>query len=64
MTDSYLNTVSRVILQMWEVSLIIVIKDKFVLNIVALIDLGATLNCLQEGLVPTQFYEKTKQKSS
>ena len=49
---------------MWEVSLIIVIKDKFVLNIVALIDLGATLNCLQEGLVPTQFYEKTKQKSS
>ena len=49
---------------MWEVSLIIVIKYKFVLNIVALIDLEATLNCLQEGLVPTQFYEKTKQKSS
>ena len=68
MTNSYLNTVSRVIFQRWEVgwevSLTIVIKDKFVLNIVALIDLGAVLNCLQEGLVPTQFYEKTKQTLS
>ena len=26
-----------------------------------MIDLGAALNCLQEGLVPTQFYEKTRQ---
>ena len=68
MTNSYLNTVSRVIFQRWEVgwevSLTIVIKDKFVLNIVALINLGAVLNCLQEGLVPTQFYEKTKQTLS
>ena len=68
MTNSYLNTVSRVIFQRWEVgwevSLTIVIKDKFVLNIVALIDLGGVLNCLKEGLVPTQFYEKTKQTLS
>ena len=41
-----------------------VIKAKFVLNTVALIDSGAALNCLQEGLVPTQFYEKTKQTLS
>ena len=61
MTDAYLNTISRVIFQRWEVSLTIVIKDRNVLNIVALIDSGATLNCIQEGLVPTQFYEKTKQ---
>ena len=26
-----------------------------------MIDSGIALNCLQEGLVPTQFYEKTKQ---
>ena len=44
-----------------KISLTIVIKDKFVLNIVALIDSGVALNCLQEGLVPTQFYEKTRQ---
>ena len=59
--DAYLNTVSRVIFQRWEVSLTIVVKDKFVLDIVALIYSKATLNFLQEGLVPTQFYEKTRQ---
>ena len=47
-TDSYLN-----IFQRWKVSLTIVIKDKFVLNINALIDSGAALNCVQKGLVPT-----------
>ena len=26
-----------------------------------MIDSGAALNCLQEGLVPTQLYEKTRQ---
>ena len=59
-----MNTVSRVIFQIWEVSLTIVVKDKFVLDIVALIDSGAALNYLQESLVPTQFYEKTRQTLS
>ena len=56
--DAYLNTVSRVIVQKWEVSLTIVIKNKFAIDIVALIDSDATLNCLQEGLVPMKFYFK------
>ena len=59
--DAYLNTVSRVIFQTWEVSLTIVVKNQFVFYIVALIDSRAALNCLQEGLVPIRFYEKTKQ---
>ena len=50
-----------VIFQRWEVSITIVVKNKFVIDIVSLIDLGAALNCLQECLVPTQLYEKTKQ---
>ena len=58
---AYLNTFSRVIFQRWEVSLTIVIKNKFAIDIVALIDSGATLNCLQEGLVPIKFCEKTKE---
>ena len=44
-TDSYLNTISKVIFQRQEVSLTIVIKDKFVLNIVALINSRVALNC-------------------
>ena len=60
----YLNSVSRVIFQKWEVFLTIVINDKFVLDTVALIDSRTASNCQQEGLVPTQFYEKTKQALS
>ena len=58
--DTYLNIKNRVIFQKWEVFLAIVINDKFVLNTIALIDSGASMNCIQEGLIPTRFYEKTK----
>ncbi|KAL6318637.1 hypothetical protein AAG906_000715 [Vitis piasezkii] len=60
-TDVFFNTVSRVIFQRWEVSLTIVVKDKFVFDIVALIDSGAVENCLQEGVVPIQLCEETSQ---
>ena len=60
-TNAFLNTVSRVIFQRWEVSLTILVKDKFFFDIVALIDSGAAENCFQEGLVPIQFCEETSQ---
>ena len=60
-TDTFLNTISKVIFQRWEISLTIVVKDKFVLDIIALIDSGATENCLQEGLVLIPLCEKTSQ---
>ena len=59
--DAFLDTISRVIFQRWEVSLTIVVKDKFVFDIIALIDSGAAENCLQEGLVPIRLYEETSQ---
>lgn len=43
------------------VSLTIVVKDKFVLDIIALIDLGAAENYLQERLVPISLCEETNQ---
>ncbi|KAL6345588.1 hypothetical protein AAG906_017318 [Vitis piasezkii] len=58
-TDTFLNTVSKVIFQRWEVSLTIVVKDKFVFDIIALIDSRAAENCLQEGLVPIPLCEET-----
>ncbi|KAL6347349.1 hypothetical protein AAG906_016822 [Vitis piasezkii] len=58
-TNTFLNIVSRVIFQRWEVSLTIVVKDKFVFDIIALIDSGAAENCLQEGLVPIPLCEET-----
>ena len=60
-TNVFLNTINVVIFQIWEVSLAIVIKDKFAFDIVALIDSRAAKNCLQEVLVPFPLCEETSQ---
>nr|KAJ0196451.1 hypothetical protein LSAT_V11C700382540 [Lactuca sativa] len=38
---------------------ITLVKDNFKINLTALIDSGVDMNCIQEGIFPTQFYEKT-----
>ena len=39
-----------------------VIHDKYKnFNAITRIDSGADMNCIQEGLVPTQYFEKTTQ---
>ncbi|GAV91400.1 hypothetical protein CFOL_v3_34795, partial [Cephalotus follicularis] len=42
----------------------ITIQNSFKLQTTALIDLGAQMNCIQEGLILTKYFEKTKQKLS
>lgn len=36
------------------------IDNDFKLETIALIDLGANLNYIQEGLIPTKYFEKLK----
>nr|KAJ0191358.1 hypothetical protein LSAT_V11C800444750 [Lactuca sativa] len=38
---------------------ITLVKDNFKINLTALIDSGADMKCIQEGIFPTQFYKKT-----
>ncbi|GAV88836.1 zf-CCHC domain-containing protein, partial [Cephalotus follicularis] len=40
------------------------IQDSFKLQTIDLVDSGAETNCIQEELIPTKFFEKTKQKLS
>ncbi|GAV83077.1 LOW QUALITY PROTEIN: hypothetical protein CFOL_v3_26528, partial [Cephalotus follicularis] len=47
----------------WHINITIVIQDSFKLQTIALID-GAQMNCIQERLIPTKFFEKTKQRLS
>ena len=42
----------------------IVIGKEYVFEIIALLDTGADSNCIQEGLIPTKYYEKTTEKLS
>ena len=44
----------------WLCPITLLVKDQR-FDLVALIDSGADMNCIQEGLIPTKFYEKTLQ---
>ena len=47
------------IFQKWYTEIILVVHKEFSLTIVALVDSGADMNCIQEGLIPSKYYEST-----
>ncbi|GAV92387.1 Peptidase_A3 domain-containing protein, partial [Cephalotus follicularis] len=60
----FINLIERITYQKWHVNITVTIQDSFKLQTIALIDSGAQMNCIQEGLIPTKYFEKTKQKLS
>ncbi|GAV92632.1 Peptidase_A3 domain-containing protein, partial [Cephalotus follicularis] len=60
----FINLIEKITYQKWHINLTITIQDSFKLQTIALIDSGAQMNCIQEGLIPTKYFEKTKQKLS
>ncbi|CAJ2643632.1 unnamed protein product [Trifolium pratense] len=61
-SNSYLSLLERVTSQKWFVKITLVINKNFILeNEVALVDSGADLNCIQEGIIPTKYFVKTTQ---
>ncbi|MFS7896231.1 putative retropepsin, aspartic peptidase domain superfamily, DNA/RNA polymerase superfamily [Helianthus anomalus] len=50
-----------IISQKWLVKITLLIENSFKKDFIALIDSGADLNCLREGLIPTKYFEKTTQ---
>ncbi|KAL4181304.1 hypothetical protein AMTRI_Chr12g236580 [Amborella trichopoda] len=55
------NVLNKVITQKWFVLITIVINDEYEFQSLALVDSCADLNCLNEGLVPTKYFDKTTQ---
>ena len=56
--ESYINLLSLITTHKWHCAIALIIQyQKF--NMIALIDSGADVNCIQEGLIPTKYYEKT-----
>ena len=45
----------------WHIEIKLIIKGE-IFNTIILIYSGADVNCIQEGLIPTQYYEKTLEK--
>jgi hypothetical protein len=46
----------------WYAKVHIVVDQDFDFNVIALIDSGADLNCIQEGLIPRKYFEKSNQR--
>ena len=58
--ESFLQTISRINFQKWHSKVKIIINKDFEFEVVALIDSGADLNCIQEGIIPSKYFRKTK----
>ena len=54
--ESFLQTISRINFQKWHSKVRIVISKDFQFEVVALIDSGADLNCIQEGIIPSKYF--------
>ena len=54
----------KVNLQRWYTVVDLCVKDEFKITVIALVDSGADMNCIQEGIIPTKYYEKTANRLS
>lgn len=52
---NFLNPITKVRFQKWYVEITLKIKD-FTLNHIAMMDTGADMNCIREGLIPTKYF--------
>ena len=59
--ESYINLLSLITTHKWHCEITLMVQDKK-FSIIALIDSRAKTNCIQEGLIPTKFYEKTTER--
>ena len=57
--DEFLNIIDRMIFQKWYTKITLVVHKELSLTVVALVDFGADMNCIQEGLIPSKYYEST-----
>jgi hypothetical protein len=48
----------------WYTKVHVVINKDYAFDVVAMIDTGADLNCIQEGLIPSKYFEKSMEKVS
>lgn len=57
----FINIIDKVITQKWYTLVTLIIGKEYRFETMTLIDSGADLNCLNEGLVPTKYFSKTTQ---
>ncbi|XLU27911.1 hypothetical protein S245_063977, partial [Arachis hypogaea] len=60
-TENYINVLTLLVRQKWFTTITLIVgEEKF--DFIAMVDSGADVNCIQEGLIPTKYYEKTTER--
>ena len=56
----YCNLLNKIAPVKWHTTIQLIIDD-FQVEVIVLVDTGADLNCIQEGLIPTKYFEKSNE---
>ena len=62
LAQNFLETISRINFQKWHSKVQIIINKDFEFEVIALIDSKADLNCIQEGIIPSKYFRKTRER--
>ena len=57
----FLETINRINFQKLHSKVRIVISKNLEFKVIALIDSGADPNCIQEGIIPSKYFKKTRE---
>ena len=60
--NSQLNLVNKVLPPKWFTKVKIVVSNDYHFTIIAMMDSGANMNCIQEGLIPSKYFEKLTER--
>ncbi|KAL4198760.1 hypothetical protein AMTRI_Chr03g141700 [Amborella trichopoda] len=55
------NLIDKIMIQKWFIQVKIIVAKDYSFETSALIDSGADLNCINEGLIPSKYFDKTTQ---
>jgi hypothetical protein len=57
-----ISLINKAVPPKWYAKVHIIVAQDYAFDAIALIDSGADLNCIQEGLIPSKYFEKSTQK--
>ena len=60
--NSQLSLVHKLIPPKWFTKVKIVVSPDYHFTVIAMIDSSADMNCIQEGLIPSKYFEKTTER--
>ena len=60
--DPQLALINKILLPKWFTKVKIVVSPDFHFSVIAMIDSGADMNCIQEELIPSKYFEKSTKR--